>query len=69
MRRLPENGNEALDESEAAEQQRGVKGVACESVPEKWQACKIASGQAGGGLWVGIQEPPGGEIGDQKELG
>src|SRR5215470_3907198 len=65
---LPENRNEALGQGKGTEEQQHVKGVSCQGVPEQWQAGEVTSGQTAGGFWIGVQEPPSGEVGDQKEL-
>src|SRR6266700_7039331 len=62
------HGEETLAESIAAKEQGGINDVACESVPEEGNTSKVAGGEAGGGLWIGSQEPPNGEIGDQEKL-
>src|SRR5205814_2100633 len=66
--RFAKNGDEALGQGEAAEEQSGVEGVARERVPEERKAAKIASGQTRGGFGEGIQEPPYAEVGDEKKL-
>ena len=61
--------NEMFREGVAAEEQSHVEGIPGEGVPEKGKAGQVASGQAGGGFWVGIQEPPDCQVGEEEELG
>src|ERR1700682_4178360 len=57
-----------LGKGVAAEKQRGIEGVARESVPEKRDAGNVAGEEAGGGVREAAEELPDGEIGDEEEL-
>jgi len=61
-------GNEALGEGVAAEEERGVEGVAGKGVPEEGDAGDVASEEAGSGVREAAEELPDGEIGDEEEL-
>src|SRR6267378_2470384 len=65
---LAERGEKAFGEGVAAEEERGVEGVASEGVPEKRDAGDVASEEAGGGMREAAEELPDGEIGDEEEL-
>src|SRR6267142_398179 len=65
---LAERGEKAFGEGVAAEEERGVEGVASEGVPEKRDAGHVASEEAGGGVREAAEELPDGEIGDEEEL-
>src|SRR6266436_2637980 len=58
----------AFGEGVAAEEERGVEGVASEGVPEKRDAGDVTGKQTGGGMREAAEELPDGEIGDEEEL-
>src|SRR5882762_5043745 len=65
---LAQRGEEPFGEGVAAEEERGVEGIAGEGVPEKRNAGDVAGEEAGGGVREAAEELPDGEIGDEEEL-
>src|SRR5713101_6330662 len=65
---LAQRGEEPFGEGVAAEEERGIEGVAGEGVPEKRDAGDVAGEEAGGGVREAAEELPDGEIGDEEEL-
>lgn len=58
----------AFGEGVAAEQERGVEGVAGQGVPEEGNAGDVAGEEAGGGVRKTAEELPDGKIGDEEKL-
>src|SRR5713226_7634734 len=65
---LAQRGEEPFGEGVAAEEERGIEGVAGEGVPEKRDAGDVAGEEAGGGGREAAEELPDGKIGDEEEL-
>jgi hypothetical protein len=57
-----------LRQGEAAEQQSGIDGIACEHVPEKRHTGKVARREAAGSAWVAVQKNPHPEVSDNEKL-
>src|SRR5258708_21616244 len=66
--RLAQARREPLGQGEAAKEQRGVKRVAGECVPEERHAGEVARCEASAGARVAVQKGPDAEIGDQEKL-
>src|SRR5207253_10543697 len=50
------------------EEQQSIKGIAGDRIPEQGKASKVTGSEARSSFWIGIQEPPDGEIGHQEKL-
>lgn len=63
-----QRGNETFGQGVAAEKKSGVKSVASEGVPKKWNGGDVAGAEAGSVVRIGVHELPEGEIRDEEEL-
>ena len=66
--RLAQTRREPLGQGEPAEEKAGVKGVACERVPEKRHAGEVARCEASAAARIAVQEGPDAPIGDEEKL-
>src|SRR5208282_4151251 len=67
-RGFAESGEEALGQSEAAEEEDDVESIASKRVPKEGDSGSVAGEQAGAGVRIGKIERPDSEIGDEEKL-